>query len=98
VVSRASSLSRSELEKWLAEILVPIEPESAFIHRLRARLVTFKGQRRISAWAFLVAGAAILLILTSWVNLALRVVLGVISLIRLGRTIRPRRQKPWRAL
>jgi hypothetical protein len=76
-------LSRKQIESLLTEVLTPVEPSAQFVHSLKARLVTYQGERPLSPWMLLaILGTAIVLALTS-IGMLLRIIVGLVSLISL---------------
>jgi hypothetical protein len=68
------------LEDWLEKALVPVEPSPVFIRQLQARLVTVRGDRAISPWMLVLVVVTSLVLLASWLNVATRILLGLLSL------------------
>jgi hypothetical protein len=77
----SGSLSTKELENWLSQAFVPIEPSEVFIRKLRARLVRYHGKRPFSGWVVVGTIAMALMLLLTWFGLALRVILLIVSLL-----------------
>lgn len=73
--------NRKDLESLLSQVLVPVEPNSGFVHNLRAKLVLVKGRRKFSGWMILVVLGTMLLILATWIGLILRFVLGWVGVL-----------------
>jgi hypothetical protein len=82
--SKLASPTVSQLEAWLEQVMVPVEPRSEFRWKLRARLVHIHGERWLSPWvAFLLAGG-ILVGLVSWVSVFMRllvILLGAMQIL-----------------
>ena len=76
-------IDRKQLEAWLAQVLVPVEPNPVFLRRLRARLVTYHGGRLFSGWMMVVVLATALLLLITSLGLLIRLLLGWFNLIGL---------------
>ncbi len=55
-------LDNKDLERILANTLVPVEPRSRFVKRLRARLVHYHGGNLFSGWMVIVVVATIILV------------------------------------
>jgi hypothetical protein len=72
---------REDLETLLSQVLVPVEPNSGFVHNLRAKLVLVDGQRKFSGWMILVVLGTMLLILVTWIGLILRFILGWVGIL-----------------
>jgi hypothetical protein len=93
--AEVGGLKRGQLEAWLEKALVPVEPSPVFIRQLQARLVTVRGDRAISPWMLVLVVLTSLVLLASWLNVATRIVLGLLSLFglmersRLQRARRP---------
>jgi hypothetical protein len=87
VVERKSvKMERKDLEAWLAQVLVPVEPNPRFLRRLRARLVTYQGGGLFSGWMILVVLATTLLLAITALGLLVRLILGWLNLLGiLGR-------------
>ena len=77
----AEGISTKDLETWLSNAFIPIEPSEVFIKKLRARLVRYRGRQPFSAWMVVGAIAMALMLLLTWLGLALRVVLLIMSLL-----------------
>ena len=79
-------MERKELESWLAQVLVPVEPNPRFLRRLRARLVTYQGGGLFSGWMIVVVLATALLLAITSLGLVIRLILGWLNLLGiLGR-------------
>lgn len=76
-------IDRKQLEAWLAQVLVPVEPNPLFLRRLRARLVTYHGGGLFSGWMMVVVLATALLLVITTLGLLLRFLLGWFNLIGL---------------
>jgi uncharacterized membrane protein len=76
-------LSARELEGWLRQALVPVEPSPAFARRLRARLVEVRGNGLPSVWSIIGVLAAVTLFTVGVFGLVLRLVLALMSLLAL---------------
>ncbi|HLB63456.1 MAG TPA: hypothetical protein VJJ46_01325 [Anaerolineales bacterium] len=72
-----------QLEAWLGEVLVPVEPSSVFTRRLRARLVSYRGDRLASIWMVLAVVGTSLLLLVAISSLALRLAIAILGGIHL---------------
>ncbi len=88
-----NALNKDQLIDWLEQVLQPVEPSRRFLRRLRARLVTYQGGRLPSGWLLVVAGGLILVIAVISLGIALRFLIGLLSLLGLGRETRRRRKK-----
>jgi hypothetical protein len=65
-------MDNKEIERILAETLVPVEPSTRFVKRLKARLVHYRGGNIFSGWMILVAAATIILVAVTIIRLILR--------------------------
>jgi len=76
-------IDRKQLETWLAQVLIPVEPNPLFLRRLRARLVTYRGGGLFSGWMMVVVLATALLLGITTLGLFIRFLLGWFNLIGL---------------
>jgi hypothetical protein len=76
-------MERNELEAWLTQVLVPVEPNPRFLKRLRARLVVYQGGGLFSGWMILVVLATALLLAITALGLLVRLIVGWLNLLRL---------------
>ncbi len=81
VTGRRSRLSIEQLEGWLGNVLVPVEPSTEFPRLLRARLVTFRGQGLPSAWVVVAVFGTSVLLAAGAVGFALRLLLSLFGLL-----------------
>lgn len=88
--TKTESMGRSELESWLKEVLIPVEPNPKFIRELRGNLVHVTGSNVFSAWMLILLIAMTLLYITSWMGVTLRILLALIGIVGF---IRPRIKK-----
>jgi hypothetical protein len=88
----SKALNKDQLIDWLEEVMQPVEPSKRFLRRLRARMVMYQGGRLPPIWLIAIVGGVILVVIAITLGLALRLLLGLSSLIGLGR-IRRRRAK-----
>jgi hypothetical protein len=72
-----------QLETLLAEVLVPVEPSLGFTRSLRARLVSYRGDRLASTWMVLAVIGTSLLLLVSLSTFALRLAIAILGAIQL---------------
>lgn len=79
--SMADRLTTKDLENLLAEALVLVEPSAKFVKRLKAKLIRFHGNKPFSGWVILGAFAMALMLLLTWLGVALRILLLIFSLI-----------------
>ncbi|HEX9680119.1 MAG TPA: hypothetical protein VGA32_01600 [Anaerolineales bacterium] len=85
------SLNRDRLEAWLEEALVPVEPTTGFVHRLRARLVDYRGQGGLTPWMLVVILGAMVVFLIAALSASARVLLtllGVLGVVQRQRQLR----------
>jgi hypothetical protein len=82
---RHDKLKKEQVESWLEQILIPVEPDARFIRRLRARLVTYQGSKLSSGWMVVVVLATTLLFAITAFGLLIRILLGWVGLIRIMR-------------
>lgn len=87
-----SKIDRKNIVAWLEESLVPVEPNPAFVRRLRARLVNVQGDRVFSPWVLILVIASMLILIATWLGLGLRMLLALLGLI--GLVERRRRESP----
>lgn len=91
--STHAALNREKLEAWLQEALVPVEPKSGFVHRLRARLVDYRGRGVTSPWMLVALLGAVVLFVIAAVSAAMRLLLalfGVVTALKRQRRNRSR--------
>jgi len=69
-------LKPSEVEAWLGQVMVPVEPGERFARRLRAKLIELRGARPTRGWVTLLAGVAVVLAAAIWLGAAVRLVLA----------------------
>jgi hypothetical protein len=96
-VVRSGARSGKELEEWLEEALVPVEPSTRFIRTLQARLVSYRGDRAASAWIAVAVVATSVLLLVSISAFALRLILAILGGMQLVSRRRSRRRVGLRA-
>jgi hypothetical protein len=65
-------IGNKELEQILAKTLVPVEPRSRFVKRLKARLVHYHGGTLFSGWMIIVVIATIVLVAVTMIRLFVR--------------------------
>jgi hypothetical protein len=78
-VVRSGARSGKQLEAWLEEALVPVEPSTRFVRNLQARLVSYRGERVASVWMVLAVLGTSLLLLVSICTFALRLALAILE-------------------
>jgi hypothetical protein len=69
---KLEQLDNKDLERILAETLVPVEPRSRFVKRLKARLVYYHGGNLFSGWMVIVVVATIILVAVTIIRLFVR--------------------------
>lgn len=79
--SAKQAMDSRTLEGLLQQALTPVEPSSRFVQTLRARLVAIQGGGMSPAWTLLFAAAVAALLTIASLGLALRVLLGLLSLL-----------------
>lgn len=82
-VVRTNAMGGRALEDWLGEVLVPVEPSSRFVQSLRARLVSYRGDRLASTWMVLAVVATSLLLLVTLSTFALRLAIAILGVIQI---------------
>jgi hypothetical protein len=87
-----NSISKRELEHWLAQVFVPVEPSDVFIRRLKARLLKYRGDRVFSIWMLIGVLAMVIMFMLTWLGFLLRVFLLLTNLF-LGRRRQTQREK-----
>ena len=78
-VVRSSARAGRQLETWLEEALVPVEPSSRFTRSLRARLVSYRGDRFASIWMVLAVLGTSILLLVAISSFALRLAMAILA-------------------
>jgi hypothetical protein len=89
----SKALNKDQLIDWLEEVMQPVEPSKRFLRRLRARMVMYQGGRLPSVWLIAIVGGVILVVIAITLGLVLRLLLGLSSLLGLGRIRRKRARK-----
>ena len=79
----AGMAGRPQIEAWLEQSMVPVEPRAGFIARMRARLVDYRGDGRNSAWVAVSLVAVMVFVLAAGIGGLVRVVLAVLGLVGL---------------
>jgi hypothetical protein len=74
------ALSTKDLESWLSQVFVPVEPSELFIRRLKTRLLKVRGKSVFSLWTIIGILAMILMMILTSLGIALRIILLVASL------------------
>jgi hypothetical protein len=73
-------LKRNDLEAWLGQVLVPVEPAERFVTRLRGRLVELRGARPTRGWTLLLAGLGLAIGAAIWLGAAVRLILALLAI------------------
>jgi hypothetical protein len=73
--------SKGQLQDWLELVLVPVNPNPRYFNRLRGRLISYQGNGLPSPWLLLSIIAMLAFMLVASLGLALRFILGLITLI-----------------
>lgn len=76
-----SGTGPKQLEGWLSQVLVPVEPNPRFVRRLRARLVHFRGREFPPVWFLAAVAATAILIVAAGLSYAFRLVLALVAVI-----------------
>lgn len=87
-----NSISKKEMEHWLAQVFVPVEPSEVFIRRLKARLLKYRGDRVFSIWMLIGVLAMVIMFMLTWLGFLLRVFLLLTNLF-VGRRRQTQREK-----
>jgi len=87
-----NSISKKEMEHWLAQVFVPVEPSEVFIRRLKARLLKYRGDRVFSIWMVIGVLAMVIMFMLTWLGFLLRVFLLLTNLF-VGRRRQTQREK-----
>ena len=82
-MSNQDLITRKDIEGWLQEVLIPVEPDERFVRRLRGRLVRVEGGWMSSAWAIVGGVAIATVVLMTLFGLALRLFLSLLSVVGL---------------
>jgi hypothetical protein len=82
------SIERRELEAWLQQVLVPVEPSAQFIRRLKANLVVYRGKGIPTTWIFLSAFLTIIFILVAAIGLVVRLLLMWLNILNIAQNRR----------
>lgn len=74
------TISKKELEHWLTQVFIPVEPSEIFIRRLKARLMKYQGDRLFSIWMLVGVLAMVAMIMLTWMGFLLRILLLITGL------------------
>jgi hypothetical protein len=88
-----NSISRKELEHWLTQVFVPVEPNDVFVRRLKARLLKYQGDRVFSVWMVIGVMAMVVMFMLTWLGFLLRILLLITSLFVDRRKHTPQEKK-----
>jgi hydrogenase/urease accessory protein HupE len=86
--------SEQQLEGMLRRVLVPVEPSPQFVTRLRGRLVHLRGGDGPSVWTLVAIGVGLILVIATWMGLALRMALALVGIFGLLGNRRTTRASP----
>jgi hypothetical protein len=81
-------LERKQLENWLQELLVPVEPSAQFIERLKARLVVYQGRGVPTTWVLVSAFLTLVFIFVAAIGLAIRLLLMWLNIVSITQNRR----------
>jgi hypothetical protein len=86
-------MNEQEMEAWLRQALIPVEPPSGFVTRLRARLVEVQGRARVSPWLFVLVIGSLAFLMAAAIGASVRVLLAILAVLGLlGRRPAERRR------
>jgi hypothetical protein len=88
-----SSISKKELEHWLMQVFVPVEPDDVFVRRLKARLLKYHGDKVFSVWMVIGVMAMVIMFILTWLGFLLRILLLITSLFVDRRKHAPQEKK-----
>lgn len=80
VGSNSANLTTGDLEEWLSQLFIPVEPNDRFIKRLKAKLIRIHGKEPFSGWMMIGTLAMALMILLTVLGFILRIVLLLLSI------------------
>jgi len=75
-----NTLTTKELEGWLSQVFIPVEPNELFIRKLKTRLLEVRGDKVFSVWTVIGVLAMVLMLILTSLGFALRILLVVASL------------------
>jgi hypothetical protein len=87
--NQGQPITSRQLEEWLEQALVPVEPSPRFSQHLRARLVEVQGQGPVNWWMGVVGLVAIFLVMAAWLGMALRIAFALLGVLGLMNRARP---------
>jgi hypothetical protein len=90
---RKNSISKKELEHWLTQVFVPVEPNDVFVRRLKARLLKYQGDRVFSVWMVIGVMAMVIMFMLTWLGFLLRILLLLTGLFVDRRKTAPQEKK-----
>lgn len=92
--TKRPDIAGRQLEAWLSRVLIPVEPSSGFIGRLRARLVTYQGRKFPTGWLVVAVAVSLLLVIASVVGQVVRVLVVILAILAaVGRQRQERRRE-----
>lgn len=74
-------IERQQLESWLQDIFIPVEPNDQFIRRLKAGLVVYKGKGVSTTWVMLSAFLTVVFIGVAAIGLMVRLLLVWLNIV-----------------
>lgn len=80
ISSMSGSLSTKDLEGWLSQVFIPVEPSAVFIRRLKTRLLKVKGNSFFSLWTFIGVIAMVLMLILTSLGIAFRLLMLIAGL------------------
>lgn len=82
------SIERRQLESWLQDIFIPVEPNDQFVRHLKAKLVVYKGKGVPTTWVLLSAFLTLVFIAVAAVGLVVRILLVWMNIINITQNRR----------
>lgn len=82
------AIERKQLEEWLQQALVPVEPSAKFINHLKGRLVVYRGKGVPTTWVLVSAFLTIIFILVAAIGLTVRLLLMWMNIITIAQNRR----------
>jgi hypothetical protein len=79
----AKGISKKDIERLLTDTLIPVEPDQDFLTKLQARLVTYRGRKRVNGWMIVAVLATAALIAVSALGIVLRILVALGGLVSL---------------
>jgi len=78
--SMKNPISTKEVEEWLTQVLVPVEPSEIFVRRLKARLLKISGHQVFSIWMLVGVVAMVMVFMLTWLGFLLRIFFLIMGL------------------